>query len=139
MLELGHIPSSPSSPSSSSSDDAFECGHRIYITGDTLLVDELKTIPQHYPGLPIDLMLLHLGGTMIPSARAPLVMVTMDAAQGVELMRLVDPEVVVPIHFDDYDVFKSPLGDFRRAVEEAGFAGRVVWLERGEEYRFLVR
>ena len=35
---------------------------RIYITGDTLLFDELKEIPRRFPD--IDLALLHLGGTM---------------------------------------------------------------------------
>ena len=38
----------------------------------------------------------------------------------------------------DYDVFLSPLEDFKRAVEEAGLAGKVVYLERGDGYRFRV-
>ena len=39
-----------------------EVAFRIYITGDTVLVDELKEIPCRFPD--IDLALLHLGGTM---------------------------------------------------------------------------
>lgn len=41
----------------------------------------------------------------------------------------------------DYDVFLSPLSDFKKAVEEAGkqSIGNVVYLDRGEEYRFEVR
>lgn len=41
----------------------------------------------------------------------------------------------------DYDVFLSPLSDFKKAVEEAGkeSIGNVVYLDRGEEYRFEVK
>jgi hypothetical protein len=28
----------------------------------------------------------------------------------------VKPKLAIPIHFDDYDVFKSPLSDFTKAV-----------------------
>jgi L-ascorbate metabolism protein UlaG (beta-lactamase superfamily) len=55
---------------------------RIYITGDTLLFDELKEIPRRFPD--IDLALLHLGGTMFFGV----LMVTMDPRQGVEVIRL---------------------------------------------------
>ena len=59
---------------------------RIYISGDTLLVDELNRIAERYGGgggdQPIDLMLVHLVGTTIPSPNIPLLIVTMDAEQG---------------------------------------------------------
>jgi L-ascorbate metabolism protein UlaG (beta-lactamase superfamily) len=72
----------------------------IYISGDTLLIDELKEIPERYKGKDIDLMLVHLGGTTIPSPSVPLLMVTMDAKQGVQLMQLVQPDVTIPIHYE---------------------------------------
>ncbi|KAI9373401.1 hypothetical protein BJX61DRAFT_502856 [Aspergillus egyptiacus] len=120
--------------------EAFTSGYRIYITGDTLMVDELKEIPKRYGEHNIDLMLIHLGGTTVPSpSLSPLtLMVTMDAQQGVELMQLVKPDMTIPIHFDDYDVMASSLDDFWAAVENAGLAGGVVYLDRGEEYRFRV-
>ncbi|RAL00774.1 MBL fold metallo-hydrolase [Aspergillus ibericus CBS 121593] len=98
----------------------FEPGYRIYISGDTLIFDELKEIPRRYDGQAINLMLVHLGGTTVPSpAMLPLaMMVTMDAKQGVELMR--------------------SLGDFQNQVKEAGLDGQVVYLDRGDEYRFYV-
>ncbi|KAL2127498.1 hypothetical protein VTI74DRAFT_10630 [Chaetomium olivicolor] len=119
--------------------EGFETGYRIYISGDTLMVDELKEIPKRLQGDKIDLMLIHLGGTTIPGPKMPLLMVTMDAKQGVQLMRLVDPDVTVPIHFDDYDVFCSPLDDFKKEVEAAGLKDKVVYLDRGDEYRLSVR
>lgn len=72
----------------------------IYISGDTLMVDELKEIPERYKGQNIDLMLIHLGGTTIPSPKVPLLMVTMDAKQGIELVRLINPDLTIPIHYE---------------------------------------
>jgi L-ascorbate metabolism protein UlaG (beta-lactamase superfamily) len=104
---------------------------RLYITGDTLVHDDLEEIPKRYPD--IDLALFHLGGTRIMG-----VLLTMDAEQGVEAIRIVNPREVIPIHYNDYDVFKSPLEDFRKAVEAAGFADRVKYLAHGQTYDFEV-
>lgn len=118
----------------------FKCGYRIYITGDTLMVNELKDIPKRYAGQNIDLMLVHLGGTTIPSpAMSPLtLMVTMDGKQGLELMQVIQPEITIPIHYDDYEVFASPLKEFQKLVEAAGMADKVVYLDRKDQYRFRV-
>jgi L-ascorbate metabolism protein UlaG (beta-lactamase superfamily) len=102
---------------------------RLYITGDTLVYDDLREIPRRYPD--IDLALLHLGGTRVLG-----LLVTMDAAQGVEMLRLVQPRRAIPIHYNDYDVFKSPLSDFRQAVEAAGMEDRVHYLTHGQTYTF---
>jgi L-ascorbate metabolism protein UlaG (beta-lactamase superfamily) len=119
----------------------FTCGYRIYITGDTLMVDELRKIPELYANQRIDLMLAHLGGTTVPSPTfAPLaLMVTMDAKQGLEMIRLIQPDLTIPVHFDDYDVFASPLNDFKMEVEKAGLEDTVVYLDRGEKFGFAVR
>ena len=39
----------------------------------------------------------------------------------------------------DYDVFLSPLSDFKKAIEEAGLSEKVVYLDRKDEYRFTVK
>ena len=89
MVELGY------KPSVSLKDTEFTSGYRIYISGkqqpgpvtddrrliftvagDTLMIDELKEIPERYAGQNIDLMLVHLGGTTIPSPSVPLLMVS---------------------------------------------------------------
>lgn len=104
---------------------------RLYITGDTLIHRRLKQIPKRYPD--IDLALLHLGGT-----RALGILVTMDAEQGVEAIKIIQPTIAIPIHYNDYTVFKSPLSDFQRAAEEAGLADRIRYLQHGESYAFEV-
>lgn len=132
MLELGYGDASIKTD--------FDCGYRIYISGDTLMVDELKEIPKRYAGQNIDLMLVHLGGTTIPSpALLPMaLMVTMDGKQGLELMQVIRPDVTIPIHYDDYEVFASPLKEFQKLVEAAGLGEEVVYLERQDQYRFRV-
>jgi L-ascorbate metabolism protein UlaG (beta-lactamase superfamily) len=102
---------------------------RLYITGDTLPIDELEEIPRRMGD--IDLALLHLGGTRVLG-----ITVSMDDEQGVRLIDLVEPQMAIPIHYDDYDVFKSPLSDFRRRVVDAGLEEKVRYVERGERFEF---
>jgi L-ascorbate metabolism protein UlaG (beta-lactamase superfamily) len=105
---------------------------RVYVSGDTLVFDGLQEIARRYPEL--DVAVLHLGGTKVLG-----ILVTMDAEQGVEAVRRLQPDVVLPVHFDDFDVFTSPLSDFLQEAERAGFGDRVVPLERGARHDFLPR
>ena len=104
--------------------------YRMYISGDTLVYDDIRAIPQRFPN--IDLALVHLGGTRILGV----VKVTMDGKDGVRMMQVVRPKKTVPIHYNDYDVFKSPLEDFAREVKGAGLEKDVVYLAHGETYTF---
>jgi L-ascorbate metabolism protein UlaG (beta-lactamase superfamily) len=112
--------------------DGQKPAYRMYVSGDTLVYDDLRAIPQRFPG--IDLALLHLGGTRLLGVFK----VTMDGKDGVRLLQIVQPKHAIPIHFDDYDVFKSPLADFARAVEAAGMAGQVTYLAHGDTYQFVL-
>ena len=104
---------------------------RIYITGDTTVFDDIKEIPKRYPN--IDLALLHLGGTTIMG-----IMLTMDAKEGLEMFNIVNPKKAIPIHYNDYDVFKSTIEDFQTKVKDAGIEDRVFYLNHGETYTFEV-
>jgi L-ascorbate metabolism protein UlaG (beta-lactamase superfamily) len=104
-------------------------GPRIYISGDTLVFDELEEIPKRYPD--IDLGLFHLGGTKILG-----ILVTMDAKQGIEAIHIVQPKHAIPIHYNDYTVFKSTLDEFKRAVSRAGLDDRVHYLRHGDTFTF---
>jgi L-ascorbate metabolism protein UlaG (beta-lactamase superfamily) len=104
---------------------------RIYITGDTMVFDDIKEIPKRYPN--VDLALLHLGGTTIMG-----IMLTMDAKEGLEMFKIINPKKVIPIHYNDYDVFKSPIEDFQAKVKEAGIEDHVFYLKHGETYTFEV-
>jgi L-ascorbate metabolism protein UlaG (beta-lactamase superfamily) len=99
----------------------------VYQTGDTLIFDRLAEIRTQFQN--IDVAFLHLGGTRVMG-----IMVTMDAEAGVEMLRIVQPTRAIPIHFDDYDLFTSPLSDFQREVERSGLAAQVLYLERDETW-----
>ncbi len=98
---------------------------RIYLSGDTVLHDELRTIRERFPDL--DLAVVHLGGT-----RAFGVLVTLDHRGGVDLLNLLEPHRAVPVHFDDYGLFHSPISNFLEEVRIRKPATRVRLLQRGE-------
>ncbi len=103
---------------------------RLYISGDTLLIEELNEIPRRFD--PIDLGLLHLGGT--PAAGRPATSVRADRNHGrppgCGPGGAPDPAEGDPIHFDDYGVFASPLADFTREMQRRGMTDRIIELSR---------
>lgn len=103
-----------------------EVDQRIYLTGDTLMYEGVREVARRFPG--VDLTVVHLGGTRLPGG----LMVTMDGRQGADLLAEVMPRRAIPVHIDDYPVFKSPLSDFREHVERRGLAGLVTYVGRGE-------
>jgi L-ascorbate metabolism protein UlaG (beta-lactamase superfamily) len=98
---------------------------RIYVSGDTLTGDHLREIHDRHPD--IDVGIVHLGGTRVLWQT-----VTMDAPMGVEWVRTVRPDVVIPVHYDDYGVFKSPLVDFVDELARTGMPTRLLLPARGE-------
>ncbi|WP_238017155.1 MBL fold metallo-hydrolase [Dactylosporangium sp. AC04546] len=99
---------------------------RLYVSGDTRYSHRvLREIPERFGG--IDAALLHLGGTRLLG-----VLVTMDARDGVALSRLLAPRRIVPIHYDDYPVFREPLSTFLQMAELSGLAEAVRPVYRGQ-------
>jgi L-ascorbate metabolism protein UlaG (beta-lactamase superfamily) len=102
---------------------------RVYLSGDTLVHDDLRQIRERYPA--IDVAVLHLGGTKVLG-----VLLTMDASQGVDLLELLQPRHAVPVHYDDYGRMKSPLSDFVAEVERRRPPAAVSYLHRGDTFTF---
>ncbi|OBG70105.1 MBL fold metallo-hydrolase [Mycobacterium sp. E3339] len=104
---------------------------RLYISGDTLLIEELNEIPARFDR--IDAGVLHLGGTRLPAGpRLPFgLTVTMDGRQGAGLVALLRLPKAIPVHFDDYGVFASPLADFTREMQRRDLADRIIEVPRG--------
>jgi L-ascorbate metabolism protein UlaG (beta-lactamase superfamily) len=101
--------------------DAF----RVYVSGDTLFRPFLAEITDRTG--PIDAAVVHLGGTRVLG-----LLVTMDADQGAKLVQLMRPGVTVPVHHDDYTVFKSPLADFVATCRERRVPTQLRTVGRGE-------
>ncbi|WP_333778817.1 MBL fold metallo-hydrolase [Streptomyces sp. IBSBF 3136] len=104
---------------------------RMYVSGDTLLYDGLDEIARRFPDA--DLAVLHLGGTRLPGG----FVVTMDGLQGAELARRLDYRHVLPVHYDDYTVFRSPLQEFVTAAGGLGLGERLVHCPRGAHAEVL--
>jgi len=98
---------------------------RVMLSGDTLTGEHLDLIHERHPQ--IDVAVMHLGGTRVLWHT-----VTMDATQGVDYLRRVQPDRAIPVHYDDYRVFRSPLSHFLDAAAKAGLTGVVHPVERGE-------
>ena len=100
------------------------CVLRLYVTGDTLFRPWLAEVPRRCGD--IDAMLIHLGGT-----RRLGLLLTMDDAQGADLTELIRPRLTLPIHYDDYRAFTSPLVDFVRRTHNRGLKG-ITPVRRGD-------
>ena len=98
---------------------------RVYISGDTLTGDHLDAIRERFDH--IDVAVVHLGGTRVLAHT-----VTMGAVEGVDFMRRVRPALAVPVHYDDYKVFRSGLADFLGLASDAGFEDHLRPVARGE-------
>ncbi|MFI7439922.1 MBL fold metallo-hydrolase [Nonomuraea indica] len=105
---------------------------RLHISGDTLLDRRLREIAERFPD--IDVGIVHLGGTKLLG-----LLLSMDGRQGADWVDLVRPERVLPVHYDDYTVFSSPLEDFLDHMRQTGNLDRVIRLDRGDSYTLPVR
>lgn len=118
VLEFG-------SRSGRGSADGGRTAVRLYISGDTLPFDDLWEIREAFPD--VHLAVLHLGGTTLPGG----FLVTMDAQLGADLVGMLDPPLVLPIHYEEYRVMRSPLADFLAEARRRGFGDRLVQCPRG--------
>jgi L-ascorbate metabolism protein UlaG (beta-lactamase superfamily) len=98
---------------------------RVLLSGDTLTGDHVDAIAARHPA--IDVAVVHLGGTRVLFRT-----VTMDAGQGVDYVRRLRPGTVVPVHYDDYTVFRSPVADFLAHAAAACLPTTVQVPSRGE-------
>lgn len=123
------------SPPEGGGDDAAEevpADLRLYVSGDTVLHDELDEIRARFGE--IDLAFIHLGGMRVMG-----VTVSLDAVDGVELIKRLRPRLSIPIHYNDYGTSKSTLAEFVSAVNEAGLADRVRYLQPGDGWPLVPR
>ncbi len=103
---------------------------RVYLSGDTLTGDHLDAVHERYPD--IDVAVMHLGGTRVLAST-----VTLDAPQGVDFLRRVQPRAAIPVHYDDYKIMRSPLSAFLESVRQADLDDVVRPVRRGETVALL--
>ena len=84
----------------------------LWISGDTVLYDGVREAARR---LKVDVALLHLGGVRFPIS-GPL-HYTLTASQAVELIEVMEPRTVVPIHYEGWKHFREG-----RSADEVAFA-----------------
>ncbi|HOW15150.1 metal-dependent hydrolase [Methanosarcina sp.] len=92
-------------------------GHSIYHSGDTGVFGDMQLIRELYEP---EIALLPIGDRF-----------TMGIKEAVKAVELIRPEIVVPMHYNTFDVIKQDPEDFRKAVE-AKVDTKVIILEPGE-------
>ncbi|WP_445167340.1 MBL fold metallo-hydrolase [Mycolicibacterium sp. Dal123E01] len=95
----------------------------LWMSGDTVLYDGLREVARR---IPVDVALLHLGGVRF-GLTGP-VRFTMTARHGTEFIRLLQPRVVVPVHYEGWTHFRDPESVARQTLSGSD----IRWLTPGE-------
>ncbi len=94
-------------------------GKTVYHAGDTGLFGDMQLIGKQFS---LDVALLPIGDNFVMGPE--------DAAVAVEMLR---PKMVVPMHYNTFDVIRQDPETFRKAVKTRGLT-QVVVLEPGGSY-----
>jgi L-ascorbate metabolism protein UlaG (beta-lactamase superfamily) len=104
----------------------------LWITGDTVLYPGLREVPAR---IDVGSVVLHLGAVRFAYLTGPL-RYTMDARESVELLELIDPAAVVPVHYEGWTHFKQGRRAAEPVLSASRFADRVHWIDPGERTEF---
>ncbi|KRB73194.1 MBL fold metallo-hydrolase [Nocardioides sp. Root190] len=102
---------------------------QLWITGDTILYPALREVPTR---IDVGTMLLHLGSVRFRYLSGWF-RYTMDAREGAELIGLVDPAHVVPVHYEGWSHFQQGRGPAEAVLARSPLADRITWLDPGED------
>jgi L-ascorbate metabolism protein UlaG (beta-lactamase superfamily) len=104
----------------------------LWISGDTVLYDGVRQVGRR---IAVDVALLHLGGVQFPIT-GPL-RYTMTAHDAVEVCRLVQPRVAIPIHYEGWKHFREDRAAIERELAQApdDIRSRIRWLPIGARER----
>jgi len=91
----------------------------FWITGDTVLYHAVRRVPER---LEVGTMLLHLGCVRF-GVTGPL-RYSMTGREAVELCRLVEPQIAIPVHYEGWSHFRQGREDVRAGLRRgAGCPG----------------
>jgi N-acyl-phosphatidylethanolamine-hydrolysing phospholipase D len=102
--------------------------YRVYWTGDAVLSEETQRFSEQYGR--VDLLLPHMGGVGGDGGRG---LRTMNAEEAIELVRRVDPGLVMPIHHTTFAHYREPIDALAQLAEEQHETPRFRFLRLGEK------
>lgn len=97
-------------------------GTIIYHLGDTCLFSDLRLVARR--GQRIDVALVPIGGYY-----------TMDRIDAVTAVELIEPDLVIPVHYDTMPQIETDAEAFKSDVE-SGTSSRCLLLKPGESHKF---
>ena len=80
-------------------------------------------------------MIMHLGAVRFRYLTGPF-RYSLDAAEAVELLELVDPATVVPVHYEGWTHFKQDRPEAEPVLAASRFADRIRWIDPGQSTEF---
>ncbi|KAL3485353.1 putative Zn-dependent hydrolases of the beta-lactamase protein [Aspergillus germanicus] len=105
----------------------------IYISGDTVYIEELKQIAEKWNVL---VAVLHFGKAEVETPEGPL-QLTLDGKQGAQLFRELGAEILVPVHFDSWAHFSQQGEALKKELQDEAVWEQVLWLEPGKATKVL--
>ena len=91
----------------------------VYHAGDTDLQEEYS------PDFTAHVALLPIGGN-----------ITMDIVDAVKATKVLKPEVVIPMHYNTFDMIRASPEEFARKIEKSNLKTRPVILAPNERFEF---
>ncbi|KAL2844958.1 putative Zn-dependent hydrolases of the beta-lactamase protein [Aspergillus pseudodeflectus] len=105
----------------------------IYISGDTVYIEELRQITERWNVLAA---VLHFGKAEVSTPQG-ILQLTMDGKQGARLFRELGADILIPVHFDSWEHFAQHGEALKKELEDEGVSEKVLWLEPGKATKVL--
>lgn len=99
----------------------------LYISGDSVWFSGIREIREHFR---IGTAILHIGRASFPSTGP--VWFTFSAKEAVRVVKALQPQSVIPIHYEGWKHFREPRAQAEKVFLAAGIQDKVHWLPLGE-------
>ena len=106
----------------------------VYFSGDTVWIDELAQIKNKWH---VSIAVLNLENALFEHPNGVL-QITFDGKQAAHLMRVLNVDWMVPIHFESWDHFTEHQADLVVIFDEENVSQKVCWLTPGEKTPVVV-
>ncbi|KAJ4341496.1 hypothetical protein N0V95_007225 [Ascochyta clinopodiicola] len=109
----------------------------VYFSGDTVYIEELARISEKYH---IVVAMMNLGRVTFDEINqqghrgqpGDVLQITMDGRQAARLFRDIKADVLVPMHYENWDHFTQHGDGLREEFEDEGILEKVRWLKPGK-------
>lgn len=105
----------------------------VYISGDTVYFRGIEAVAERFD---VRLAFLHIGGVRFPWLTGPL-RYTFDSREAIKAAQILDPELIIPIHYEGWTHFREAPDALRAALSSSAIAERVRWLPAGAAFAKL--